>query len=197
MTEATEKNVLVIAGPTGSGESTVTKKIIARYPDRFTRLVTATTRPPRADERDGIDYYFLSKEEFLARKESGAMLEVTYVPNRDTYYGSYAPDLEEKLARDMIVIVNPDIVGARFYKKHYNATTVFITPQHIDELAGRLSKRNPEMRDAELEKRVENAKQEIADDQPFYDFTVVNANGALEKTVEEVVSILKREGYRF
>src|SRR3989344_3378285 len=92
-----QKQVAVISGPTGSGETTITNVIIARFPKRASRLVTATTRPPRDDEVHGRDYYFLSKDEFKQATLDGRIPEYTYTENRDTYYGSYLPDLEEKL----------------------------------------------------------------------------------------------------
>lgn len=193
--QKSHKQILIIAGPTGSGESTITNEIISRYPDKIVRLVTATTRPPRKDEKHAHDYYFLTKDDFLQKQKSGEMLEVTYVPNRDTYYGSYEPDLRKKLESGYIVIVNPDIVGAKFYKQNYNATTIFITPKNKEELAGRLRHRNPEMSDEELNKRLQNAEDEIKNDMEFYDYTVENANGGLERSVSEVLSIMKKEGY--
>ncbi len=189
------RQVVVIAGPTGSGESAITNEIIRRYPARVTRLVTATTRHPRSGERYGVDYYFLTTEEFFEKQRTGEIVEATHVPNRDTYYGSYGPDLAKKLTAGCIVIANPDLVGAQFYKKHYNATTLFITPGDMSELSRRLRKRNPEMTEEELAKRIENAKAEMETERPFYDHVVVNADGHLREAVDEVVSILKRAGY--
>ncbi len=189
------KRVVVISGPTGSGESTITNAIVRAYPARVSRLVTATTRAPRPDEREGVDYYFFTKEEFLAKKAAGEMLETTYVQNRDTYYGTYAPDLEKKLAAGFIVIANPDAVGTRFYKERYGAVSIFVMPGSMDELISRLRKRNPEMTEEDLSRRRDNAEREVREDYPFYDYTVVNADGKLEKAVADTVSIMKKEGY--
>ena len=93
--------VLIIGGPTGSGESTITKEIISRYPI-FQRLITATSRPMRSGETDKQDYYFFSKEDFLEKIKSGDIPEHTYVENRDAYYGTYKPDLEEKLKKGSV-----------------------------------------------------------------------------------------------
>ncbi len=134
------KQILVLAGPTGSGESTVTNEIIKRYPHKIVRLITSTTREPRAGEQNGVDYFFFTKEQFAQAREASQLLEETYVANRDTYYGTYKPDLEEKLSRGFIVVVNPDLIGTKFYKQHYNATTVFIKAGSIDELKVRLQK---------------------------------------------------------
>ncbi|MBI2612276.1 guanylate kinase [Candidatus Kaiserbacteria bacterium] len=189
------KQVVVIAGPSGSGESTVTQRIVDRYPKRVKRLVTATTRPPRAGERNGTDYYFFSKEEFAKQEGNGRILESTYIKNRDTYYGTYAPDLEKKIASGNIVIVNPDLVGARYYKDHYGAVTIFIVPENVDALERRIRERSPDLSEKEIAYRKENAVREMQKEQSFYDHVVVNADGKLDAAVEQVVAILKKEGY--
>lgn len=191
---AKPKQIAVIAGPTGSGESTITKAIIDRCKNTA-RLVTATTRSPRAGEQYGQDYFFFSKEDFLQKQQAGEILEVSYIENRDTYYGTYAPDLAAKLDQGLIVLVNPDIVGAKFYKEHYNATTIFILPGDLNELPARLRARNPEMSEEEITKRYNNAVSEVRDEGPFYDYQVVNADGKLEDAVQATISILGKEGY--
>ncbi len=189
------KNVVVIAGPSGSGETTITNEIVRRFAGRVCRLVTATTRPPRAGEKDGTDYYFFTKERFEKEKESGNILESTYIENRDTHYGTYKPDLDKKLQAGSIVVINPDIVGARFYKKKYGATTIFILPESVDAIEGRLRQRNPEFSNADIAKRRANAEAEIENEKSFYDYVVTNADGKLNKAVDEVVAILEKEGY--
>ncbi|MEK7530392.1 MAG: guanylate kinase [Patescibacteria group bacterium] len=190
-----DKNVVVIGGPTGSGESTITKMLLEKYPHRCVRLVTATTRSPRGEEKDGIDYYFFSKERFLAEAESGGILEYGYVPNRDTYYGTYGPDLKSKLDQGYIVITNLQIVGTKFYKQNYNATTIYLMPGSMEELRGRLLRRNPDMTPEDLAMRLQNAEDENRDEKPFYDHTVVNADGKLDEAFLKVEQILIKEGY--
>lgn len=189
------KRIAVIAGPTGSGESTITNAIIRRYPRKVARLVTATTRAPRRGEQNGIDYYFFSKEVFLAKEKAGELLETTYIKNRNTHYGTYLPDLKGKLDAGFIIIINPDIVGTRFYKKHYGATTVFVMPGNMEEVPGRLRVRNPEMAEEEIQKRYKNALREVAEERSSYDYEVVNADGKLDVAVEQVIGILQKEGY--
>src|SRR3989344_3897785 len=187
--------IAVIAGPTGSGESTITNEIARRFPDHVVRLVTATTRTPRDNEISGVDYYFFTKDEFAAHVKDGSILESTYIANRDVYYGTYIPDLQKKIDSGKAIIINPDIVGARYYKEHYGATTIFIVPTNIDELEHRIRSRSPGVSEAEIAKRRDNAAKEIREEQSFYDFTVVNADGKLQEAVGEVVEILKKEGY--
>ncbi len=189
------KQVVVIAGPSGSGETTITNEIVKRFPARVSRLVTATTRAPRAGEKSGVDYYFLSNEEFMREKEQGGILESTYISNRNTYYGTYARDLNEKISSNKIVIVNPDIVGARYFKGNFNAVTIFIVPESIDAIERRIRERNPELSGSDIAKRRANAEAEIRDEESFYDYKVVNADGKLNEAVRQVVAIIKKEGY--
>lgn len=188
------KQVAIISGPTGSGESTITNAIIRRHPN-FARLVTATSRQPRLKEKHGKDYYFFSKDKFLSEVEKGDIIEYTYIKNRDSYYGTYKPDLDEKLNKGFTVIVNVDGVGVDYYKRKYKAVAIFIKPGSIIELRGRLKGRDPSITDAELDKRLENAKSEMANEEKYYDYIVYNENGKLEEAVSEVRGILQREGY--
>lgn len=192
---ALPKQIAVVAGPTGSGESTITNEIIKRYPRQVVRLVTATTRAPRKGEENGIDYYFFTKEDFSSKEKAGEFLETTYISNRDTHYGTYLPDLKGKLDAGFIVIINPDIVGAKYYKEHYGATTIFVMPGNMEEVPARLRVRNPEMTEEEITKRYDNALREVKDERSFYDYEVMNANGKLGEAVEKVIEILKKEGY--
>lgn len=189
------KRILVISGPTGVGESTVTKEIMKRYPV-FTRLTTATTRAPRQGEQHEIDYYFFSNDEFERLIAAGEIIE--YQNNRDTnvYYGTYKPDLDKKLAAGFNLIMNVDIVGARYYKEHYNATTIFLLPDSWDNIEKRLREREPDMDPTEMENRLAYARREAEEEGSYYDHQIINAQGKLEDTIANVVEILKKEGYQ-
>ncbi len=185
--------ILVLSGPTGSGESTLTKEIITKHPI-FQRLITATSRPIRSGEEAGKDYYFFSKAEFEKLTEEGLILEYSYIKNRDTYYGTYKPDFEKKM-NDGYLIVNVDYVGTLFYKKNFNATAIFIKPESIEILETRLKMRNPEMVESELLKRLDNAKNEIEKEEKYYEAVVINKNGKLEDAVIEIENILRKKGF--
>jgi guanylate kinase len=188
-----KNKILVISGPTGSGESTVTNRIIDKYPI-FQRLVTSTTRKPRGSEKDKVDYYFFTEEEFEKQKEQGNILEYTYIENRKVYYGTYLPDLNEKLAKGH-VIVNVDHVGLKFYQENYQASSIFIKPESLDTIKERLQIRNPEMTEDELVNRLQNAQDEIDREERFYDHLVFNKQDKLNEAIEEIEEILKKESY--
>ena len=189
-----KRHVVVIAGPSGSGKNAVIEALLQRF-KKCSLLVNATTRTPREGEREGEDYYFQSESAFKNGIENGCILEYRYVPSLGTYYGTYKPDLEERIARGDIVLAHKDIVGARYLKEHYNAITIFLLPESIESLERRIRARNPGMSKMELDERMKMVRSEVDKDAPQYDYRVVNADGRLEKTVEEVVAILKKEGY--
>jgi guanylate kinase len=189
-----EKNVVVIAGPSGSGETTFTRELTLGY-SNFVRAVTATTRPPRTGEKNEIDYYFLDKEKFFEEVQNGNIPEHTFVKSRDAHYGTYLPDLEKKLKEGKTVIVNTDRSGALFFKRKYNATTIFIKPKSLDVLRDRIVRRDSQISEREVDLRILQAMQEIVDSTGYYDHVVFNTDGEFADTVIDVVDILKREGY--
>ncbi len=189
-----DKKVVIIAGPTGSGESTITKEIIKKFPV-FTRLVSATTRKPRLNEKDEKDYYFFTEEKFKKEVTKGNIIEHTFVPGRSVYYGTYKPDLDKKIEQGFNIIVNPDVVGARYFKEHYNATTIFIKTESIEVLQQRLIKRDPNISKDELSRRLEAAQYELENEESFYDYVILNKDGELNEVVSQVVEIIKKEGY--
>lgn len=189
-----QKKVLVIAGPTGVGESTITYEIIKCYPI-FTRLITATTRKPRLQEKQGKDYYFFTEAQFKEEIKKGNIVEYTHIISRNNYYGTYKPELEQKLKAGFNIIVNPDLIGAKYYKKHYNATTIFLMPDSINNLEERMLVRQPKITKEELKKRMDYAQYEINNEAKFYDYIVINKQDKQAETIEQIIKILKKENY--
>ena len=188
------KQVVVIAGPSGSGKNAIISAIVREHAN-YVRLVTATTRHPRPNEVDGVDYHFFSQERFDAEMSSGNIPEHRYVPSLDTYYGTYLPDLEKKIKAGKIVFAQVDIEGARLLKERYGATTIFIMPESLEQFRGRLRARNPEWSEKEFDARMKITEEEMRVHSPQYDYRVVNADGALQETVQQVMEILRKEGY--
>lgn len=188
------KQLIVIAGPSGSGKNSIIGEILKKHPN-CVRLVTATTRQPRPGEQNGVDYYFMSQEEFDQALSLGQIPEHRFVPALGTYYGTYLPDLEKKTAAGKIVFAQVDIEGARLLKERYGATTIFIMPESLEQFRGRLRVRNPEWSEKEFETRMKITEEEVRIHAPQYDYRVINADGKLHETAEEIVEIMKKEGY--
>lgn len=188
------KNVVVIAGPTGSGETTFTNELVEGY-SNMVRLTSATTRAPRLNEEHGKEYYFFNTEDFFHEVQKGNIIEHTYVANRDAHYGAYKPDLDVKIAKGLIVIANTDLSGAEYFKANYNATTIFIKPKGLEVIRDRLVRRDPSITEAEVTLRLKNAEQEIERAKNHYDYVVWNTDGEFADTLLAVVEILKKEGY--
>jgi guanylate kinase len=188
------KQVVVLAGPSGSGKNTIISKIMQRY-HNCVRLVTATTRQMRPGEQDGVDYYFFSQERFDQELSADTIPEHRFVPALNTFYGIYIPDLEKKMKEKKIIFAQVDIEGARLLKEHYNATTIFIMPESLEQFRSRLRARNPEWSQEEFEARMKITEEEMRVHAPQYDYRVVNADGMLDETAQEVVEIMQKEGY--
>ncbi|OGG54222.1 hypothetical protein A3H16_02000 [Candidatus Kaiserbacteria bacterium RIFCSPLOWO2_12_FULL_53_8] len=194
MEAVTVKQVVVIAGPSGSGKNVVINEILKRYPN-CARLVTATTRAMRPGEQEGVDYYFMSQEQFDEQLSAGNILEHRFVPALNTYYGTYLPDLAKRMSEGKIVFAQVDIEGARLLKSRYGATTIFIMPESLEQFRARLHVRNPEWSEIEFKARMKVTEQELHEHAPQYDYRIVNADGKLEDTLREVVEIMQKEGY--
>lgn len=187
------KNVFVVAGPTGSGKDSIIRKVIARYP-RVDFAVNAITRPPRPGEVDGVNYHFFTNDHFKKEMELGNIPEHYYRKSIDAYYGTYKPDIDKRLAAGKIVAWQGQIVGAKYLKGAYNATTIFIMPSRMDEFEQRVRGRAP-MTDAEWQERLEFTRRELAEEAPWYDYRIKNEEGKLDEAVDQVVEILKKEGF--
>jgi guanylate kinase len=187
-----KNRVVVIAGPSGSGKDTIVRELLTRIPGS-TLVVTATTRAPRPGEVDGINYHYMDNARFKEEMAKGNILEHYYREATDTYYGTYKPDIDGRLGRGDLVFAAPQIVGAKYLKEHYGAVTVFIMPNTLEELERRIRARAP-MSDVEWEERKKFTERELAEEAPWYDYRVVNADGELDKAVEGVMEVLRKEG---
>ena len=187
------KQVVVIAGPAGSGKDSIIREVMKRFP-KTDYLVKATTRPMRPGEKDGETYHYMTNTQFLDEVGKGNIPEYYHREETDTYYGTYKPDLDAKIAAGKIVFAQIQIVGAKYLKEHYDATTIFIMPPSTDAFEQRVRARAP-MSDIEWQERLAHTKREIEEDAPWYDYRITNEDGKLEAAVEKVVEILTKEGY--
>lgn len=189
------RKVVVIAGPSGSGKNTIINQLLERYP-KAAKLVTATTRMKRPDERDGVDYYFFDIDRFDGEASQGHIEGKRFVNLfGGIHYGIYTPDLDQKLQTASVVFAPVDISGAEWLKSTHQATTIFIVPESISEYRTRIHARNPEMSERELDERMHITEREVNVDAPRYDYRVVNTGGMLSQTTDRIVEILQKEGY--
>ena len=188
------KQVVVIAGPSGSGKIADINTVM-QHNKNCARLVTATTRAMRPGEAEGIDYHFLSQEQFDAELAAGNIPEHRFVPALNTYYGIYLPNLKKKMEEGKIVFAQVDIEGARLLKDQYNATTIFIMPESLEQFRARLKVRNPEWSQVEFDARMKITEEEMRMHAPQYDYRVINADGRLQETISDVMDIMRKEGY--
>ena len=179
--------MVVISGPSGSGKNTVYEALCKRIPS-LAQTVSATTRKPREGERDGIDYYFLTQAEFIARIETGAFVE--YVKYGDNYYGTLRCEIERLIAMDKTVVLIIEVNGARRIKEMFpTAISVFIMPPSCEALRRRINQRG-EMDEAELFARLKTAEEEM-ECRGDFDYCVVNDD--LETCIDEIYDIIIKE----
>ncbi|KLE00653.1 guanylate kinase [Aliarcobacter butzleri] len=176
--------ILIISGPSGCGKSTLLKEVYKNISDYYFSIST-TTREPRVGEVNGVDYFFVSKEEFEEDIKKGNFLE--YAKVHDNYYGTSLKPIIKALNEGKLVIFDIDVQGHHLVRKKMNdsVTSVFITTPSLKVLEERLNNRNSDSLEV-IEKRVRNAKKEIEffDE---YDYFIVNDN--LESASNELVSI--------
>lgn len=181
--------LFVVSGPSGCGKGTVLSEILKR--DDFYYSVSATTRPPRAGETDGVNYYFLTKVKFEELIRSGGMLE--YACYCGNYYGTPEKPVEEMLNKGKHVILEIEVQGAmKIKEKCPEAVFIFILPPSVKELRSRLNKRGTETEEI-IDKRINEAEREI-EHAALYDYILVN--GELRLALEDFNSIIHAEGLR-
>lgn len=178
--------LFVISGPSGSGKSSICREVAERTGASCS--ISATTRKPRGNERDGEDYLFLSRQEFEKRIAAGRFYEHATV--YDELYGTPREPIERGMAEGKTFLLDIDVHGAESVKRACTrAVLIFILPPDIEELRKRLEDRGTESDEA-LRLRMSRAEAEMARREEF-GYTVVNRE--LGKTVEEIVGIVKSE----
>lgn len=187
-----EPLLIVISGPSGVGKDTVLKQMKKRkLPFHF--VVTATTRPPRPDEVDGVDYIFVSTEQFAEMIEKDELLEYAIVYN--DYKGIPKEQVRKALASDKDVVMRVDVQGAASVRKlSPEAILIFLTTEEEKELVRRLELRKTESPE-DLKLRIATARQEFKRIGEF-DYVVVNRQNQLDETVDTILAIMAAEHHR-
>jgi guanylate kinase len=176
--------LLVLSAPSGGGKTTIAKKLLQVRND-LGYSVSATTRATRNGELDGVDYHFLTREEFDRRRKNGEFLE--WAEYGSQLYGTLKSEIDQIFARGCHAVLDIEIEGARQIRKNFsNSLEVFVLPPSAEVLVERLTRRNTENPEL-VRKRLIRASDELAA-VAEYDYAVVNED--LDTVVEQVSAIL-------
>lgn len=179
------RQILLISGPSGSGKSSLLSKLFSEFGDKLYFSISSTTREPRQGEKDGVNYHFITKEQFESDVNAGLFLEWANV--HGNLYGTSLRPVTHALNEGKVVVFDIDIQGYVLAKKQYpkEITAVFISTKDASTLASRLENRGTENADS-IKTRLENAKNEMKYIKE-YDYIIVNDD--LEKAYESLRAV--------
>jgi len=182
------KNIIVISAPSGSGKTTLCSELQRRKPHiKFS--VSCTTRPKREHEVDGVNYHFLSEQEFIEKVQNNEFIEFENV--HGYFYGTLRKTLEDALTQQEMILFDVDVNGAMAIKSNYsdNTCTIFILPPSLDDLKKRLIQRGSETEER-IDKRLERTAQEIEYKDKF-DACIINDDLAI--AAEELNELITKQ----
>lgn len=179
--------LVIFSAPSGSGKTTIVRELLKRFP-RFEFSISATSRQPRGQEQNGVDYYFLTHDEFRARVEHDEFVEWEEV-YAGTCYGTLRSEMERIWGKGNIIVFDVDVMGGINLKSLFkdDACSIFIMPPSVEELERRLRGRGTDAEDV-IRKRIDKAEFELSKASQF-DYTVINDDLAV--AVEEAASIIE------
>jgi guanylate kinase len=187
-----EGKLIILSAPSGSGKSTLVNYLLGQNLN-LAFSISATSRPPRGTEQNGVEYFFLSPEEFRKCIADDAFIEYEEV-YKDHFYGTLKTQVERQLAQGQNVVFDVDVVGGCNLKRYYGdrALSLFIQPPSIEELRKRLEKRGTDSPEV-IAKRLDKVTQEL-DYAPEFDEIIVNdrLEIAQQKTLKIIQNFLKR-----
>ena len=187
-----EGKIIIFSAPSGAGKTTIVKHLLSKG-HQFAFSVSATSRKPRGYEVNGVDYFFLSADEFKAKIANNEFLEWQEV-YPDNYYGSLKSEVERILGNGQNILFDVDVVGGSNIKKYFGdrALALFVQPPSVSELEKRLKKRCTDNEEV-IRARIAKAEKELAY-APLFDVIIVNDNleHALEQAEMHVAEFLKQ-----
>ncbi|MFW5960642.1 MAG: guanylate kinase [Chitinivibrionales bacterium] len=181
--------IIIVSAASGAGKTSILKRVFMRL-DWLEYSVSCTTRPKRAGEREGVDYFFLSQRDFFRMRDNGEFAEWKEV--HGNYYGTPKSYLNGKIENGSIVVLDIDVQGRKeLHSSFPEAAGIFIMPPSLEELERRLRSRGTDSSEV-ISLRMSNAKKEIEEYERcgLYSYTVVN--GDLMRAVDETEGIIKK-----
>ena len=179
--------LVIFSAPSGSGKTTIVRELLKRFP-QFEFSISATSRQPRGVEQNGVDYYFLSGDEFRERVERGEFVEWEEV-YAGTCYGTLRSEMDRIWQKGNVIVFDVDVMGGINLKRLFadDACSIFIMPPSIEELERRLRGRGTDSEEV-IRKRISKADFELSK-APEFDHVVVN--DTLAEAVEEATHIIE------
>ena len=192
MTINNQQKIIIITAPSGAGKTSITRHLLNKYADRLAFSISAATRQPRGEEKNGVDYYFMSEEEFTNKIQHEEFVEWEMV-YEGKYYGTLKAELNRIWSEGKVPVLDIDVKGAIHVQQQYPETTlsIFIEPPSVDELKRRLMSRGTENEDS-LNARVNKASYEISF-KTHFNKNIVNSdlNKACSEAEEIVLQFLQ------
>jgi guanylate kinase len=184
--------LFVVSGPSGAGKDTLVEALMKRHP-RLRYSVSATTRDPRPGERDTVDYFFVTREEFIRRQRADGFLETREY--NGNLYGTPRAFIDDKLRDGYDIIMKPEVNGALAIKERFpGAVLIFLVPDKFSHLRSRLEARRTET-NAEIAARMEIAHQEFTYVKLF-DYLLINEEARPHAAVVDLEAIVRAERFR-
>ena len=191
MGKSKKGEIIAVSAPSGGGKTTIVKQILKKFPE-IVFSVSATTRPKRESEKNGVEYYFITEAEFKQKINNDEFVE--WEKFYDYYYGTFKSVVEESVKNGKSVLLEVDVKGAISLKRIYpEAHLIYITPPSFEELVKRLRERRTES-ESDMKKRIERAKMELSVKDKF-DYFIDNKdlNKAINDTSDLINKILNKE----
>lgn len=179
--------IIILTAPSGAGKTSITRHLLAKYPDRLAFSISAATRQPRGAEKHGVDYYFISQEEFTWKIQHEAFVEWEMV-YEGKYYGTLKEEMERIWEQGKVPLLDIDVKGAIHVEEQFKdlCLSIFIEPPSIEELQRRLRSRGTESEES-MNARVSKAGYELSFK---HSFDTVIVNDDFQKACQEAESAI-------
>lgn len=180
--------LVVISSPSGGGKDSVINALLKRFPDSA-RFVTTTSRPPRPGNKEGVDYYFISPEDFQNKIKNNEFIEYNFYA--ENYYGTEKSRLEDALKKHSLVLTQIEVNGKHnLDKAHIPHLSIFLVPENLNQLANRIRHRGG-LTETAITERLAIATAEIKASAD-YNYKIVNAEGHLRETIDKIAEIIQK-----